>query len=181
MKKILYTLLLSFLLVSCWESDIINTDTTKTDFFVETKKIWDFWEEIFLEKTWKLSSLQDINLSSQISWRIGKIFVKEWEKVSKWDIIWRVEDTISNYWLALERAQNALDKAQINYESTENQLNKNISDIKINLDNLKIDEDNSKSSLELEKIDNSIKKLALDFDNLKISNSQSVERFKNSI
>jgi hypothetical protein len=54
-------------------------------------------------------------------------------------------------------------------------LNKKISDIEIGLSNLKIDENNSRSSLELEKIDNSIKKLALDYDNLKIANSQSIK------
>jgi hypothetical protein len=74
-----------------------------------------------------------------------------------------------------------LNKAKLNYENTQNQLNKQISDIKINLDNLKLDETNSKSSLELEKIDNSIKKIAIDYDNLKISNLQTISGFSSSL
>lgn len=180
MKKILYILLLSLFLFSCAENEII-TEKSSQDFFVEVKKIDDFSKSLNLEKTWKVSSSQDIKLTSQVSWRVGKIYVKEWEEVWKWDIIARLEDNIANYGLALERAQNALDKANINYESTENQLNKGISDLKINLDNLKFDETNSKSSLELEKIDNSIKKLALDYENLKIQNVQVINGFKNSL
>jgi hypothetical protein len=42
------------------------------------------------------------------------------------------------------------------------------------LDNLKIDEANSKSSLELEKLENTINKLALDYENLKISNLSTI-------
>jgi hypothetical protein len=75
----------------------------------------------------------------------------------------------------LEKAKNALNKANISYDTSESSLNKRISDIEIGLSNLKIDENNSRSSLELEKIDNSIKKLALDYDNLKIANSQSIK------
>ncbi|MBT3728642.1 hypothetical protein HOF65_07955 [bacterium] len=75
----------------------------------------------------------------------------------------------------MEKAKNALNKANISYDTSESSLNKRISDIEIGLSNLKIDENNSRSSLELEKIDNSIKKLALDYDNLKIANSQSIK------
>lgn len=179
MKKIIILLILSFALISCWEVEV-KEEIVKKDFVLETKSIDDFSNSLSMEKTWKISSSQDIDLSSQASWRISKIYVKEWDKVTKWKTIWIIEDTISDYWLALERAENSLEKARLNYESTESQLDKNIADIKINLANLKIDESNSKSSLEVDKIDNSIKKLALDFDNLKIWNEQSVENFKNS-
>jgi len=92
-----------------------------------------------------------------------------------------LEDNIANYTFALEMAQNALGKVKINYETTENQLNKAVSDLKINLSNLKIDEYNSSSSLELEKIDNTAKKMTIDYENLKISNIQTIEGFKNSL
>ncbi|MFK7780243.1 MAG: biotin/lipoyl-binding protein [Candidatus Gracilibacteria bacterium] len=180
MKKILYILILSLFLFSC-SNEIEEMEVVKKDFFIETKKIDDFPKDLAFKKTGKVSSSQDIKLSSQVSGRVGNIYVKEGEEIKKGNIISRLEDNIANYGLSLERAQNALDKARINYESTENQLDKNISDLKINLDNLKIDEYNSKSSLELEKIDNTAKKMALDYENLKISNVQTIEGFKNSL
>lgn len=181
MKKVIILTLLSLVLVSCWTEIDDNSEVLKNDFLIETKTIAEFENDIFIEKSWKISSSQDIDLSSQASWRVNSILVKEWDIVYKWQTIAKLEDNISNYWLALQRAQNSLDKAKINYETTERQLNKQISDLKINLENLKIDEESSKSSLELEKIENSIKKLAIDYDNLKISNSQSVSSFKVSL
>ena len=180
MKKILI-IMLTFLLFSCWEENQIVEEVVKKDFFIEVKTIDDFSKELNLKKTWKLSSSQDINLSSQISWRVSQIYVVEWEYVRKGDVISRLDDNIANYWFTLERAQNSLDKALINYESTENMLNKQISDIKINLDNLKIDQVDSKSSLELSKLENSINKLTLDYDNLKISNVETISWFNNSM
>ena len=180
MKKIISIIFLPLLLFSCSEEDNIS-EIIKQDFYIEVKNIKNFWNSLRLNKTWKLASSQDIKLTSQASWRVWKIYVKEWEFVKKGDILAKLEDSVSNYWLALERALNWLNKAKINYESTENTLNKQISDLKINLSNLKIDENDSKSSLELEKIRNSIKKLALDYDNLKIANSWTISNFKNSM
>jgi hypothetical protein len=68
----------------------------------------------------------------------------------------------------LESAENNLEKAKLNYDSTEVKLNKAIEDIKRDISNSEIDNDLSTSSLELVKIENTIKKLALDYDNLKI-------------
>jgi len=180
MKKILIIITFSLFLVSCWEK-IIEEEVIKQDFFVETQSVADFWDTLFLNKTWKLMSSQEINLSSQASGRISNIYIKEWEYVKAWDVIARLSDSVANYWFALERAKNTLNKANISYDTSESSLNKKISDIEIGLSNLKIDENNSRSSLELEKIDNSIKKLALDYDNLKIANSQSIKWFKNSM
>lgn len=180
LKKLFIIFFLSLILFSC-SKEIEETEVVKKDFFIETKKIDDFSNDLSFKKTWKVSSSQNIKLSSQVSWRVRVIYVKEWEQIQKWAILAKLEDNIANYWLALERAQNSLDKARINYETTDNQLNKNISDLEINLSNLKIDETSSKSSLELEKIENSIKKLALDYENLKISNIQVINWFKNSL
>ncbi len=167
-------------LLSCSEEEKI-IETTKKDFYIETKQVADFAKDLTINKTGKVDSSQNINLSSQIAWRVSKIFVKQWDQVQAWAIIARMEDNIANYTFALEMAQNALGKVKINYETTENQLNKAVSDLKINLSNLKIDEYNSSSSLELEKIDNTAKKMTIDYENLKISNIQTIEGFKNSL
>jgi uncharacterized protein YcfL len=42
MKKILTIFILSFLLFSCSNEEVINEETVKQDFYIETKKISDF-------------------------------------------------------------------------------------------------------------------------------------------
>lgn len=181
MKKTLIILSLSLFLLSCSENqeeEVISVE--KKDFYIETKNLSDFEDELYLEKTWRVSSSQDINLNSQANGRVLSVYVKEWDYVYKGQNLAVLEDNVSNFWLNLKRAKNSLEKAELNYETTKNQLDKQISDLKINLEDLKLDELNSKSSLELEKIDNSIKKIAIDYDNLKISNLQTIEWFKAS-
>ena len=178
MKKISLLLVLLFILASCWKEEAVEK-IEKKDFIVETKSFSGFTMNTFLEKTGKIASSQEINVSAQATGRVGALYVKEWESVRKWDIIARLDDSILNYWLNLEKAKNALSKTEISYESTKSSLDKQIADIKINLENLKIDADSSKSSFELEKIENSLLKLAIDYDNLKISNEQTIKWFYN--
>jgi len=180
MKKISLLLVLLFILASCWKEEAVEK-IEKKDFIVETKSFSGFTMNTFLEKTGKIASSQEINVSAQATGRVGALYVKEWESVRKWDIIARLDDSILNYWLNLEKAKNALSKTEISYESTKSSLDKQIADIKINLENLKIDADSSKSSFELEKIENSLLKLAIDYDNLKISNEQTIKWFYNSL
>jgi multidrug resistance efflux pump len=179
-KKIISFLVLVLFITSCWKGDI-EGNIEKRDFVVKTKSFGSFSRKALFNKTWRLSSSQDINISSQSTGRVKSIFVKEWEHVKTWDVLARLDDTVLNYWLTLEKAKNGLEKTRISYDTTESQLNKQISDMEINLENLKIDEENSKSSLELEKIESSLKKLALDFDKLKITNEKTISWFHTSL
>ena len=181
MKKTILLLSIIFIMFSCGKEDDTEKQIVKQDYFIQVKNMSDFGSWVTIQKTWKLSSSQDIQLSTQASWRVSNIYVKEWDSVYVWQVLARLIDTNASYWLAVQRAKNALDKAQINYEKTQSSLDKNISDIEINLKNLKIDEQNSTSSLELEKIENSIKKLVLDYENLKVSNISTISGFKNSM
>lgn len=171
--------LLSLFLTSCWEEEIKEVE--KKNFIIETKNISNFNWDYTLEKTWKIGSDQDITLSSQVNGRISVIYKNEWEYVNRWDIILRIEDNIANYGLGLESAKNNLEKAKLNYESTEVKLDKIISDIRRDLNNSEIDNSSSTSSLELKKIESSIKKLALDYENMKIWNQEQIMWFKNSM
>jgi len=164
--------LLSLFLTSCWEEEIKEVE--KKNFIIETKNISNFNWDYTLEKTWKIGSDQDITLSSQVNGRISVIYKNEWEYVNRWDIILRIEDNIANYGLGLESAKNNLEKAKLNYESTEVKLDKIISDIRRDLNNSEIDNSSSTSSLELKKIESSIKKLALDYENMKIWNQEQI-------
>ena len=177
--KLITLLLLSLtLLTSCWKEEI--TEEWKKDFLIETKSLSDFWNNYVIEKTWTVWSMQNISISSQVNWRVNSLYIKEGQYVNKWETILTISDNIANYWLSLASAKNNLEKAKLNYESTEVSLNKAIADIKRDLNNSEIDNLWSTSSLELEKIENSVKKLALDYDNLKISNQEQINWFKNS-
>jgi len=189
MKKVLFTLLLSLILVSCSSDEEQNENTAswstwtwelKQDFLLDTKDINEFTNVADLVKSWKITSTQDIGVTSQVSGRVYAISKKEWEFVSKWDNLVSISDNIANYGLTLESAENNLEKAKLNYDSTEVKLNKAIEDIKRDISNSEIDNDLSTSSLELVKIENTIKKLALDYDNLKIWNLEQIQWFKNS-
>lgn len=177
-KFILLSLVSIFLLTSCWEEVVIKED--KKDFYIDTQVITDFSNDHTIEKVWKVWSKENISVSTQVSGRINAIYAQEGRYVNKWDVIVKISDNIANYGLSLESAKNALEKAKVNYESTEVSLNKAIEDIKRDLKNSELNNLSSSSSLELEKIENSIKKLNLDYQNSIISNQEQINGFKNS-
>lgn len=178
----------------------------KTDFIVDIKKYKDFSKETFIRKVWKIKSSQDINISSNANWRISNINVKEWDQVYKWQILANIEDNIWNYSINVSKAETWLERARINLESQTISLDKQISDSELNLEKLQKNYDtlklsieqnikkaendlnnsdyqnmDSKSALDLQKLDNTISKLELDYDNLLISNDETINWFLSSL
>lgn len=207
MKKIISITLISLILLSsCWKTEDLVTWDNKKDFLITVKNINELSKSSVLEKTWVIEWKEDIKLNSQWIWRISNIVVKEWDKVSAWETLVYLSDTTANYGINLERAGNMLEKMEINYDSTKISLDKQIFDIEIALEKLKssyetakinslIDvsqaRDNlentdytwmdTKSSLELQKLDNSISKMELDYNNLLSSNAETIEGYKSNV
>lgn len=181
MKKIILISFLILFLTSCWSNDSVSNDNEKKDFNINTVNYNNLSNVAYLEKSWKISSSQKIDISSNVSWRISTVNVKEWDNVYVGQTLAVIEDNIANFWLALETAKNNLEKAKLNYESTEVSLNKAISDIERNLSNLELTSSNSQSKLDLEKINNSISRLEIEYDNLLVSNNQTINWFKNNV
>lgn len=179
---------------------------SKKIFFVETLNFWDFSSNTMLKKVWKIEWAQDISLSSNALWRINNLYVKQWDEVKKWQTIATLEDNVGNYLLNLEKSKNILDKARINYESQKILLDKQVLDAQLNLDkveknydsikksidqnikkaqndlsNLDLTNSWSKSNLDLEKLDNTIAKLELDYQNKLLSDSETLYSFLSSI
>jgi len=77
MKKISLLLVLLFILASCWKEEAVEK-IEKKDFIVETKSFSGFTMNTFLEKTGKIASSQEINVSAQATGRVGALYVKEW-------------------------------------------------------------------------------------------------------
>lgn len=129
MNKLKIILWLSLLLF-IWGCATIKTDDKKLDFFVETQKINEFQDTLNITKTAKLLWDQNIIVTSQVRGRVENIVSKEWDIVSKGTIIVGLEDTIQNYGLNVQRAQNALERAKLNYEQSKITIEKSIQDSK---------------------------------------------------
>lgn len=204
MKKIL--LLLSFLLLtSCWEVEeqIIEE---KQDFIVEIKSYSGFTNQTYLDKSWKIDSSQNISLTAQATGRVSNISVDQWDPVVKGQVLATLEDSIANYSLSLQQANNALDRARINYDSNKISLDKSVFDAEQNVDkltkniealklenketlkqaqsdleNTNVNDIDSKWALDVQKLENSIEKNKLDYQNKIISDNETLEWFYSSV
>ncbi len=204
MKKIL--LLLSFLLLaSCWEVEDQLTQE-KQDFIVEIQSYSGFTNQTYLDKSWKIDSSQNISLTSQATGRVSNISVEQWDPVMKWQVLAVLEDSIANYSLSLQQANNALDRARINYDSNKINLDKSVFDAQQNVDkltknleslklenkqslqqaqsdleNTDLNQWDSKWALDVQKLQNSIEKSKLDYENKLITDNETLEWFYSSV
>lgn len=199
MKKYLIILVFITFLFSCSKENSnkknIQNENTKIPFYIETKEFSWFSNEILFKKSAKLVSTSQIDVSSQASWKISKINFKVWDKVFAWQNLVILEDNISNYYTSIERAQNALERAKINYDSTLLALDKSISDASLNyeklkkshellildsqekLQKLKKDFGDADITLEDSKAKLDYKKAKLDYENSLISDQNQIKSF----
>lgn len=204
MKKIL--LFLSFLLLtSCWEVEEQIVEE-KQDFIVETQSYSGFTNQTYLDKSWKIDSSQNISLTAQATGRVSNISVEQWNPVVKWQVLATLEDSISNYSLSLQQANNALDRAKISYDSNKINLDKSVFDAEQNVDkltknlealklenketinqaqsdleNTNIEDIDSKGALDVQKLQNSIEKSKLDYENKLITDNETLEWYYSSV
>lgn len=195
MKKIILVLILWILTLSSCTKEETPELATKKDFYLDIKKAWELDNIAYLKKTWKIDSTQNIVLNSNANGRVKAINVKSGDNVSEWQVLAVLEDNLANYNLNLEvasnnlsatknnldMAKNNLEKAKLNYDSTKLKLDKSISDIERNLNNLELTDDTTSSSIELDKIENSINRLNIEYNNLQVSNNETLAWFTRSL
>lgn len=205
MKKNIAFITILIFLFSCWSWETIVIQNAKKEFLIETTPFESFSNSTSIQKIWKIEWSQDLKISSQANGRVSKIYVKEWQQVVAGQILATLQDSVANYGIALERAQNSLERARLNYVSTELSLEKQIFDTQLSLEklnsnyeaikkNIALDiseaEDtlkntnnvnaDSKSSLQLDQLSHSIAKSELDYDNKLIADSETIEWFKST-
>ncbi len=205
MKKILILSLCFLLLTSCWEEEK-TVEEEKQDFVVEVQSFSGFSNQTYLDKSWKIDSSQNISLTAQATGRVSSIWVEQWNPVVKWQVLATLEDSIANYSLSLQQANNALDRAKINYDSNKINLDKSVFDAQQNVDKLtknlealklenketlkqaQSDLENtdvwltySKWALDVQKLENSIEKSRLDYQNKIITDNETLEWFYSSV
>jgi len=196
------------LLSSCGEEVQDNggeESQSRADFYVETTLWDDFQNSSFIEKTWQISSSQDIMLSANANGRVSSVSVKPWDSVYAGQVIARLDDTLWSYGINLDRASIWVERAKINYDSTKLSLDKQVFDAEINLEKLKrnleilrkdsdqnliqaqdnfnnsqYDNLDSRAALQIEQLDNNIEKAKLDYDIKVSSDLQQIESFKAS-
>ncbi len=207
-KKVLLFLISVLLISSCGteNEEVVKTEVEKKDFFIQTEKISNFGNWYNLKKTWKLSSSENISISSNAIWRVNSVKVRKWDSVNAWGILATLEDNIWSYAINLQKAQNVLENAEITKQSNILTLDKQIFDLETNLDTLKsnlayvesdkqqsikkstddlnslnLDDETSKSSLELKKIEDNIEKLEFDYNTKLTTDQEIIEWYKLSL
>jgi multidrug efflux pump subunit AcrA (membrane-fusion protein) len=191
--------------MSCW-SETLSEVSQKQDFIVKTQSGKDFSSRLEIEKTGKVSSSQDILLTANANGRVSSIMVKTGDRVQAGQPIALLEDTLWSYGINLDRASNAVERAQISYDAGKLQLDKQLIDteenlltFKRNLVNLEKNstqtliqaEDSlqnsqytwldSRSSLQLEQLDNNIAKSKLDYETKLTLDAETIDGFSGNL
>jgi multidrug resistance efflux pump len=163
---------------------------------VETSQLWEIDGLYKLEKTWQILTQQSFDITSQASWEVSQLFVREWKKVVTWQVLARMNDSFDRYFLDLERSEIDYQKQLINKQTQILQLDKNIEDIlrdlrdaerlynnaiitawenkklaEIEFQNTRLSSDDSQARLALEKA-------KIDYDNILAVNQQKINWFK---
>ena len=197
-----------FLLYSCtWSQE--NTwswAVEKWNFLIETQTAWNLNNEYALEKSSKIEAASEIVLTSEATWRVENIAVKEGDNVSKWqNLVYLFDNSMnlntaykqailnldqakiqySNQKLALDKniedSELALTKLKLNYENTKKNIEQDVIQAKDNLKNSDVNASGSKTSLDVQKIDNSIAKMEFELETLKKSNKDKIDSFISNV
>lgn len=110
----------------------------KTPFFIKTEKLSDFSGSSIVEKTGRIVASSSLTLTSKSAGEIGKILIKEWEYVKAGATIAILRDTVNNYDLRLDQAENTLLQQNANIATTEANMNTSIEASRIALARAKL-------------------------------------------
>lgn len=142
MKKISILITLLVLLSSCSQTREttlpLSGSLEKTPFIIRTQKLSDFTWTTVIEKSGRIVASSSLTLSSKSAGEIGKILVKEGEYVRAWATIAVLKDTVNNYDLRLDQAENALLQQNATIATTEANMNTSIDASRIGLARAKL-------------------------------------------
>lgn len=84
-----------------------------------------------VEKSGRITASSSLTLTSQWAWEIGKILVKEWQKIKAWATIAVLKDTVNNFDLRLAQAENALRIQETSIATTKINLSQSVENSRI--------------------------------------------------
>ena len=135
-KNIFITSIVSLLLLSsCGNTQTdIWTQTgaiIKTPFIVKTIDLSDNSGTIKVEKSWRITASSSLTLTSQWAGEIGKILVKEWQRIKAGTTVALLKDTVNNFDLRLAQAENTLKIQETSRETTRINLEQAVQNARI--------------------------------------------------
>lgn len=169
-----------------------NEDGEKQSFFIETKKVGEFDQNITITKSGILEGASSIDINAQASGHVDTILVKAGDTVAKGQILIKLSDTVASYGLSLGQASTSLQAARLNYEQTSIVLDRAIIDTQTAYDKALADlldtNRNTKETVaQAERnsdnvnLEQKILNAKLELDNLERSNNETLNSYENSI
>ncbi|UFX82901.1 biotin/lipoyl-binding protein [Candidatus Absconditicoccus praedator] len=138
-KAILAILLVTVLGLYGCEDGEEDIEEEQRPYSIDTQKIQDFDSEAYFKKNGRVQSAKDIEKGSQVAGRVSSINVKEGDQVTQGQTLLEMEDSVANYRLQQQLAQNNLRQAEIEYEQTQRQLDKNLRDLQRGIEQSELD------------------------------------------
>jgi multidrug resistance efflux pump len=125
--RIIGSIFLLVLLTSCgWSSPetlsgemSTSTGAKKTEFIIKTQKLSDLSNTVKVEKAGRITASSNLTLTSQWAGEIGKILIKEGQRVKAGSTIAILKDTVNNFDLRLDQAENNVTQQNASITSTE--------------------------------------------------------------
>jgi multidrug efflux pump subunit AcrA (membrane-fusion protein) len=149
MKKIIVIIFSLFLVTSCGSTSSDSTSsgatTEKTPFLVKTQKLSDFSGSTSIEKSGRITASSSLTLTSKWAWEISKILVQEGQYIRAWSTVAIMRDTVNNFDLRLDQAENALLQQNASIASTEANMNSSIDAARIALARARLAYENANS------------------------------------
>lgn len=126
-------LFLLFILASCSKDTApsISEEIQKTPFFIS---IYNLQKDAFkseVRKSWVISAKSSLTLTSKGVGEVYQIEVKEWSQIKAGSVIARLRDTLTNYDLQLEQAENTLKIQDASRATTIVNLDQSVENAKI--------------------------------------------------
>ncbi len=116
------------------DPNAVESDLEKKDFAIQTKTLSEFNNDIQIEKPGILSSDKEISVLSKASGKISQINYKEWDYVKTSNMILSMTDSNNQYYNVVRKLENWVESAQLQYEQSIINFDKNIHDAQIALD-----------------------------------------------
>lgn len=116
---------------------IMTWSIEKTPFIVKTINLSDNSGTVQVEKSWRITASSSLTLTSQGAGEIGKIFVKEWQRVKAGATIAVLKDTVNNFDLRLAQAENTLKVQETAIETTKINLEQAVENARISYERAK--------------------------------------------
>ncbi len=202
-KYIWYVCILCFFLISCGKTEEEDvTQKPKKEFYVDVIHTQDSIGTGQLIKTGRVQSTQDIGITSNATGQVTSLRVKTGDSVSAGQVLATFNDTLGNYSTSLERANNGVQRANLQYESQKITLDAQVFDAQVQLEKLQNNkialeadttqsliqaEDtlenslyawlDSTSALQVEQMDANIEKMKLDYEQQLITNQNTLNSY----